>query len=321
MALADRDYARSAPPGGARNARVIRPGGLSITMWLIIINAAVFVLDWMLWSSGVRGSINLWNPNTRQLVSSPYPLLASWGHFSTYLGFTHGQVWRFVTFQFLHADIYHLLFNMLGLWFFGPIVEEALKTKQRCLAFYLACGICGAGLYLILNLVGYFLARGGMTGVPGLLFNDPTIPLVGASAGIFGILLAAAFVAGSETMIIYFIPTTVRAGAYILFALAALNLLMGGQNAGGDAAHIGGGIAGYFLIRRTHLLDDFFDVFGPAPPRKGKPASKRDTPSLQERRRVDAILEKVSRDGLQSLTAKERRFLEEQSRKDGNPLN
>ncbi len=318
MALADRDYARSDPPRGTPGGIRFRPSAFSMTTWLIIINVLVFLIDAILVSQNIVVGVPSGPapPGGNPPVMTMAPI-AAYGHFSTIRAFTNGEVWRFITFQFLHADSNHLLFNMIGIFFFGPLVEQALKTRKRFLAFYLACGICGAAVYLLLNL----LALTGV-GLPGFLFNSPFTPLVGASAGVFGILLGAAYVAGNQTMLIMFIiPTTVRAGAYILFALAALNLLMGGQNAGGDAAHIGGGIAGYFLIRRTHLLDDFFDVFGPAPPRKGQPASKRETPSLQERRRVDEILEKVSRDGLQSLTAKERRFLEEQSRKDGNPLN
>ena len=93
------------------------------------------------------------------------------------------------------------------------------------------------------------------------------------------------------------------------------------ENAGGDAAHIGGAIAGFILIRRPHFLEDFFHIFGPPKQRKRKPARSSDTPTLKERQRVDQILAKVSREGLQSLTSEERTFLEAQSRKEGNPLN
>lgn len=320
MGVAERDYARADGPGGpGRGGLRIRPGGLSVTMWLIIINIAVFIID-QVFASQQIGFLIRTGPGNPPASAAPMPPLEAWGHFSTWLGFTNGQIWRFLSFQFLHANFTHLLFNMVGLWFFGPIVEKALRTKRRFLAFYLSCGICGAALYLLLNV----LALTGLN-LPGFLPNSPYTPLVGASAGIFGILLGAAYVAGNATMIIYFIPTTVRTGAYILFALAAFNLITGGQNAGGDAAHIGGGIAGYFLIRRAHVLDDFFDIFGSSKPRKGKDRRGNEPPSFkarqQDREKVDQILAKVSREGLQSLSKKEREFLEEQSRNEGNPLN
>jgi hypothetical protein len=79
-----------------------------------------------------------------------YPLHAL-GHFSTYLAVFKLEVWRLVTFQFLHANVTHLLFNMIGLYMFGGMVEQYLGSK-RYLAFYLACGICGGLGYLLLNL-------------------------------------------------------------------------------------------------------------------------------------------------------------------------
>lgn len=313
MGIADRDYARQPPPRGGGAAR--GPALPPVTKWLIIINIAVFILDQILASQGKGFAVRMSGGPNPAVIGMP-PIQA-WGHFSTWLGFTNGQVWRFLTFQFLHANFDHILFNMIGLYFFGPVVEESLRSGKRFLAFYLCCGICGAALYLFLNMLG---AMG--VSLPGFLNTSIYTPLVGASAGIFGILLGAAYVAGNQTMLIMFvIPTTVRMGAYILFALAAINLIMGGQNAGGDAAHIGGGVAGYLLIRKSHLLDDFFDVFGPSRPRK-KPKPRRDAaiPTLEERKRVDQILDKVSREGLHALTKQERDFLEAQSRKEGNPL-
>lgn len=63
------------------------------------------------------------------------------------------EVWRLVSFQFLHANIWHVGFNMLGLYFFGSMVEQYLGRK-RYAAYYLMCGLSGGVLYLILNLVG-----------------------------------------------------------------------------------------------------------------------------------------------------------------------
>ena len=112
-------------------------------------------------------------------------------HFSTENAIYGLHYWRLIGFQFIHAGFAHLLFNMIGLYFFGPLVEQYLGGK-RYLAFYLLCGIFGALLYLILNLGGTIMSG---VAIPGFLINDTLTPLVGASAGVFGILLAGAFLA------------------------------------------------------------------------------------------------------------------------------
>jgi membrane associated rhomboid family serine protease len=230
------------------------------------------------------------------------PLIVYWGHFSTELGFEEYQVWRFVTFQFLHAGTTHLLLNMLGLWFVGGRVEQYLGSK-RYAAYYLICGIFGAVSYLILNFLGYY----ANLRVPGLLFHDPATPLVGASAGIFGVLMAAAFIAPREIVDVFgVIPMKMRTAVYGFTAIAAVSLFMGTVNAGGEAAHLGGAIAGYFFIRRTHLLRDFFDILG----RSDSPGgSRRGPPTGPAQVEVDRILAKVATVGMGALTESEKATL------------
>lgn len=281
---------------------------LSFTHWLIIINIAVFAIDALASARGLYLPVHYGdviasqvdpssktimypkapprpagalNPRTATVVlpiidlsngakvgERAYrwmPPLTAIGHFSTARGFLQLEVWRLVTFQFLHADLTHLLFNMMGLFFFGPIVEEAVRKRRRYGAYYLVCGICGALMYMALNLAGAVFALR----LPGVLFDSVYTPLVGASAGVFGILMAAAKVAADSMMLLFFIPMRVRTGAYVMLGLALFNLLRAGQNAGGDAAHVGGAIAGFFFIRNLHLLRDFFDIFGPRRGSKG----------------------------------------------------
>jgi membrane associated rhomboid family serine protease len=236
---------------------------------------------------------------------SPMPILDAFGHFSTGKGFFEFQVWRFITFQFLHADITHIVFNMMGLWLVGGIVEEYLGRK-RYLAFYLACGLFGAVSYLVLNTLGYavlMFAPQWRGVIPALLFDDPYMPLIGASAGVFGVLMATTYVAPNEIVdVVRFIPMRLRTVVYIFLALAVINLMRGGHNAGGDAAHVGGAIAGVILIRRAHWLRDFFDVLDDS----RKPQWKSDAPSPAT---IDRILDKVRAEGLESLTPAEREAL------------
>jgi membrane associated rhomboid family serine protease len=361
---------------------------LSFTHWLIIINIAVFAIDALASARGLYLPVHYGDvlsaqadPRSKTIMYpkapprpagalSPrnatvvlpivdlssgakvgerayrwMPPLTAIGHFSTARGFLQLEVWRLVTFQFLHADLTHLLFNMMGLFFFGPIVEEAVRKRRRYGAYYLVCGICGALMYMALNLAG---AVFGLR-LPGVLFDSVYTPLVGASAGVFGILMAAAKVAADSMMLLFFIPMRVRTGAYIMLGLALFNLLRAGQNAGGDAAHVGGAIAGFFFIRNLHLLRDFFDIFGPrrgpktpggrggarsgggpfgGPARGGgtglgaklfggaAPARSRTAPQAEAARpgpdadaAVDAVLDKVRLSGLHSLNDAEREIL------------
>ena len=134
---------------------------------------------------------------------------------------------------------------MLAMYFFGPLIESYLASR-RYLAYYLICGIAGAAAYLVLA-------------ATGILISDPRVPLVGASAGVFGILLGAARIAPNPRVMLLFPPIPIRLQtlAWILVALAVLTILRKGDNAGGEAAHIGGAILGFVLIRNPRWLDVF----------------------------------------------------------------
>ena len=306
MGIYDREYVREGRRGGGGFAGGggvsprARLSGWSFNTWLIVLNVAVHVFRWMF----LQPYASKWTGMTEDF-------LFQWGHFSTRLGFGALEVWRLISFQFLHADgLMHLGFNMIGLYFFGGLVEQYLG-KKRYAAFYLMCGLCGGLLYLILNLVGFL----GVP-LPGALGVDPRTPLVGASAGVFGVIIACAFIAPTSVvqLLIPPIPLKMRTFAYGYVALAALNLFWGGHNAGGDAAHLGGAIAGYFFIRRPHLLREFFDVFGNSSkpkarpgPKPGKKARKAKDPDNAE---VDRVLDKVRREGLHSLSEAEKKTLQ-----------
>ncbi|MEM1166005.1 MAG: rhomboid family intramembrane serine protease [Planctomycetota bacterium] len=252
----------------------------------------------------------------------------AFGHFSTGKGFFELEIWRLIAFQFLHANVWHLLFNMVGLFFFGVVVERYLGRRRLYAAFYLACGIAGAVLYLLLNLLGFV----GVP-LPGAFGVELYTPLIGASAGVFGVLMASAFIAPNSTLLVFgIIPMKLRTGAYLFVGLAFFNLLIGGTNAGGDAAHLGGAIAGYFFIRRPELLLNFFDdILGPDKSgKRGKrarvvdaqqPKEKKKTkrgpkpPSARDQQRMDELLAKVGTQGMHSLTDEERAFMDDMSKR------
>lgn len=288
MGIYDRDYARAGRGGGIggghTGGRVPRFSAWSFNTWLIVVNFAVFAV------MALMPRVGNW--------------IFEWGFFSTE-GIRRGEVWRLVTFQFLHANLMHVGFNMLGLYFFGSLVEQYLG-KKRYAAFYLVCGLCGGLLFLLLNLVGLMRLP-----LPGALTVSASTPLVGASAGVFGVIVACAYIAPTAVVQLLFppIPLKMRTFAYGYVAFVALNLFfLRGANQGGDAAHLGGAIAGYYFIRRPHLLRDFFDVFKNSNlPPDGRKRSATEA-------EVDAILEKIQREGIQSLTPAEKRLLARRTR-------
>ena len=238
------------------------------------------------------------------------------------LGASGFEVWRFISFQFLHANLNHILFNMMTLFFFGGMAERFLGGK-RYLAFYLLCGTAGALMYLALNglAIGGQALFGESFRAPGLLFNDPATPLVGASAGVFGVLMAAAYLAPNATVLLFFvIPMRMATLAYGLLAFAILAVIFGWTNAGGEAAHIGGALAGWYLIRNPAHLHGFFDFLGQYDPTSRVAAARVAVRRGNVRGGVDSaevnrILDKITARGIHSLTDAEKRTLREASRR------
>ncbi len=278
MGIQDRQYYRDDPrnpygagiSGPAAGSAVGSMRLWSVTTWLIVINVAVFVIDALLYRAGivyVLGAVFNEGGVVDAIVSfERYEALAATGRMqgwtamgpiqsACYFSFTKAvgsfagvvdinlQLWRWISFQFIHANLGHIIGNMLGLYFFGPLIEQRLG-RRRFLAFYLLCGIAGPIVYLFF----------GITGILGMSLASP---MVGASAGVFGILLAAAQIAPRATVMLLFppIPMQLRTLAIVLLVIAAYTVFTSGHNAGGEAAHLGGAALGAFLIRRPEWLN------------------------------------------------------------------
>lgn len=298
MAFSDRSYysgdGGGGGLGGRRGGGVFGGGGApkSFTVWLIIVNVVVFILNSILAGSSRGTSFSpeaLGNLNIGQAVE----------------GF---QVWRFVTYQFLHGDFFHILFNMLILYFFGRYVEGHLGSK-RFLAFYLICG-CFAGLVFVV--LGY---------VPGLLHVSKDTKLVGASGSVFGVLIAYAAMAPNQVVNLWgVIPMTMRTLAYGLLGIAVFSIVVGSGNAGGEAAHLGGAVMGFILIHNAKWLGfaDRVNVNAVKPSvLKNKAKQSAWNKKLKSRedqeREVDRILAKVNAKGLHSLSSKEKKILQRET--------
>jgi membrane associated rhomboid family serine protease len=246
MGFYDRDYYRD--PARRNPFAALR--GWSITTWLIAINVAVFLIDGMLKPRNMADMMSAIAAGRDPSMS----ILGYWGHFSLGLAVYKVQIWRFITFQFLHSGTWHLAGNMLSLYFFGAMVESYFGSR-RFLLFYLLCGIAGAGSYVLL------WAGGGWVSGPmgGLFVTNPYVPMVGASAGIFGVLVAAAWMAPDQQVMLLFppIPLKLKTLAWIMMGLAAYTVFSQGKNAGGEAAHLGGGVLGLILMANQHWLNPF----------------------------------------------------------------
>jgi len=158
----------------------------------------------------------------------------------------HGEIWQVVTYLFLHAGLWHLVFNMLALWMFGVELER-IWGSQYFLKYYFVCGVGAAATMLVLSLVP----------VPIFRALGPAIT-VGASGAIYGILLAYALYFPNRPILLYLLfPVPAR---YAVMIMGGIALFSSFQEAGGTAhsAHLGGLIAGYLFLRggRLHLLSE-----------------------------------------------------------------
>lgn len=227
--------------------------------------------------------------------------IRKFGAFSIGAAIFKMKIWEFVTFQFIHASVGHVLANSIGLFFFGPFVERQLGSL-KFLVYYLTCGVGGAAFFVLLACMGI---------LPAMSMESS---LVGASAGIYGIIVAVAVIAPHLEVALLFPPITLtmRKLALTVIVIAVGTIVFRiGDNEGGEAGHLGGAIVGFLLI---NLVTAFAIGKKKAPRRpkryfepKIRPRTELDLHTQSE---VDLILDKISREGFQSLTDEERDLLQ-----------
>lgn len=264
--------------------------GWGLTTWvkrLLIANAAVFLLLW--------------------LVPALFPYLALDPR--TVLT----QPWTLLTYSFLHGGFWHLAFNMLALFFFGPPLEARWGGREF-LKFYLVCALGGAAFSFI--------------------FASHSV-VVGASAAVFGIMLAFALNWPDAPIYIFGIfPVKAKWLVAVLAGISLLSAVSGTQDGTAHFAHLGGFVAGFLYLKffdsvgarlrrlKKSLPRSRFSVIpgasndggtrstGPAEPRRLR---RRDEERLLDE--VDRVLDKISASGLASLSPDERQVLDEASRR------
>ncbi|MCZ6653198.1 MAG: rhomboid family intramembrane serine protease [Planctomycetota bacterium] len=217
-----------------------------------------------------------------------------------------GQIWRILTPCFLHWDMNHLLFNMIGLYCFGAALEHNWG-RRRFLAVYLIGGVLANVIYVLLYMLGWSAAAG---------------LAAGASGCIYAILGACALLMPHIRVLVFFVlPMNIRTFLALFAAWGIYNVFRQGSNAGGDAVHLAGlafGLGYAYLygrssgasagIRRTVVK--VITTKRPASPWRRKMED-----DDQMNNEVDQVLAKINDHGVGSLTAREKRLLAEASQR------
>src|SRR3954468_2728983 len=182
-----------------------------VTQWLLIANVAVYVLE----NSGMlnAGAFALWPPGGFESQFEP---------------------WQLVTYSFLHANLAHIFFNMFALYMFGGEIERLFGSRFFAL-YYLAAVVTAAVTHLIIT----------------TWMGAAPVPMVGASGGIYGLLLAFGIYFPHRRVMLLFPPIPMPARVFV-FGFAALELVLGiTQTAAGVAhfAHLGGMLGGWLMIQ------------------------------------------------------------------------
>lgn len=259
------------------------------------------------------------------------------------------HIYQLFTYMFMHGGWDHLFFNMFALWMFGCVVERVWGPK-KFLFYYIACGV-GAGLFQEAAQFAQFymitsdqIAQYGMTTI--VKANAAELShwtTVGASGAIYAILLAFGMTFPEERIFIFPIPIPIKAKWFVIF-YAGVELFFAMASPGDGVAHIahlGGMVFGFFMIRywKKHPTDgygksrgeEFFenmrsswerrtnkraDSFSQrSQTRSGNADWDYNARKQQEQAEIDQILDKIRKNGYESLTSEEKRKLFEQGKK------
>ncbi len=282
---------------------------------LLLINILVFVPMFLI--SNIFPNVGLggvYNTIIR-LVAIPAPL----GEFIY-------RPWTIITYFFLHEGFFHILFNMLNLYYFGQLIQEYLGHK-KLFGLYMMGGLAGGLMYLLAyNFIPFYADRADMA------------IMLGASASVLAIIVAAATLLPDFTFFLILLgPVRIKWIALVLVLLSVSGIT--GGNAGGNLAHMGGAIFGFIYIRQLQRGTDLArpiigawdwinNLFAPKPKVKvtyrstsssrasaSEPKQKtaKGAPSQDE---IDRILDKIAQNGYENLSKEEKQKLFRASQND-----
>ncbi|OWV23979.1 rhomboid family intramembrane serine protease [Fibrobacter sp. UWB2] len=269
---------------------------------LLLANAAVFIIAFL----GRGLEINL---------GAGYGSLTDYiSYYGAFMPRVPLELWRYVTYMFIHFDFMHFFFNMLMLWMFGSEVAEWMGSRHF-ISMYFFCGIFAA-------LFSFFMCLLGLT-------NNP---IIGASGALMGVFVAYYKFFPDRVILMFFvIPMRIKNAMWVMIALDILFANSGDMIA--HFAHLGGVVAGFLYmavfqngpkVLYNSPLSAIFRLFSSNPEKYNRGRSSRSSHSdsveepevlegevfyVNEQKRMDEILKKVEREGLQSLSESERDFL------------
>lgn len=151
------------------------------------------------------------------------------------------QPFQVITYMFTHFDIGHIFFNMLSLYFLGPMVEMALGPK-RFFGLYMISGLVGLAAHFLVWYLPYFLGETGQA---------PEFAVLGASGAVFGVTIAFATLFPDRELMLLFPPIPIKAWLMAVI-LVGIGLYQGLTGTGGNIAHfahLGGALAGFILAK------------------------------------------------------------------------
>ena len=219
----------------------------------------------------------------------------------SYLPLLLRRFWTPVSYMFMHADIFHILFNMLWLYWMGQIFEEYLGTHRVVGLFFLG-GLTGAFFYVLFY------------NISPLFVHEVNIStLQGASAAIMAIVVATATLLPDYEVYVFIIGP-VRLKWIVLFVILVDFFGITGFNAGGELSHLGGALFGFLYIKELQRGNDMVAYFNKlfkkrsklkvAAKNPAKPSNK-----LPRQEDIDRILDKISQSGYDSLSKQEKEIL------------
>lgn len=293
-------------------------GSSSALPKLILINVAIWVLIRFL---GVFAFL-FSNPETDSSLAL-FSFVTQWLAVPADLGILLLKPWTVFSYMFLHIDFFHILFNMLWLFWFGQIFLQYLNNRQLVFT-YLAGGLTGAFFFILFYNV-----------FPAFESALPAALALGASASVLAVVVAIAFYVPNYTIHLLFVgPVKIKYVA--LFTIVIDFFMIRSGNAGGHIAHLGGAALGFLYIRlfsngldlsAPFSIKRFGRLFGVLQTRKNKPFRNvytSDKPltdeeynyqKVEKQKKIDSILEKIKRSGYDSLSKEEKELLFSSSRK------
>lgn len=208
------------------------------------------------------------------------------------------QAWRFLTYNFVHVSFMHFLFNMLMLWMFGDEVAEFMGHRKF------------VGLYIFSGIFA------GVFSIPFYLFGSlsPYAMIIGASGALMGVFVAYYKFFPERTLLLFFIiPLKMK---YAIWVLIALDVMMSQTNDSiAHFTHLGGVLAGFIFMNFFYRIPFWEKWFQP---KRKKQHSQHNSSEkvlegevgyLDQDKQMDAILSKVNKEGVSSLTESERQYL------------